>query len=121
MADSLLNIALALVVALATPFPNGLHCDHSPYALGDILPDDGTKPGSWVISIEKVTADGKIVGYLYGMKSGARLLQPTYAMPQSLLVELKQTPLSVRNVTRALPMQLHVSSCRDDEMTQRPR
>ena len=102
-------------------FVNGLHCAKSPYVTGDILPESGNKPGTWVISIRKIEDNRGIVGYVYEMKDGVALLQPTNDMPSHFLEALDQSPLQLKRLPGRLPEGLRVVDCSADEMKTRLR
>ena len=104
-----------------TSFPNGLHCWKSPFVYGDILPERGNEPGTWVVSIDKVLIRDRTVGYVYNMKDGVRLIQGTYEMPAQVLEQLRTTPLAVHPLHTPLPAVLRIIACPQSELTKRPK
>lgn len=103
----------------ATPFPNGLRCGESQGALGDILPEEDGKPGTWVVAIDKMIYGKRTVGFVYVMHSGRSLMQATSAMPQRIRDEMQTAALHVQALPKRLPSSISIIPCPRDELTKR--
>ncbi len=87
---------------------------------GDILPERDNRPGTYVTSIAKLTMSHRIVGYVYTMKDGVRLMQTTYDMPADMLHALELSPLQIKPLRNPLPSGLLIAPCTKAELSKRP-
>lgn len=112
---------LAFGKGSASPsFPNGLHCGHSPYVYGDILPE-GKGPGTWVVQIKQIVdAKGLVFGYVYRMHDNVQLMQAMPSASAPLMKALGLRPLDLKRLAAVLPDHLKIQDCPASLLTKHP-
>jgi len=84
--------------------------------LGDILPEGSSRPGTWVVSIEKIVRGETTLGFIYGMKDQVKLIQAIPAMPQDMREKLELQPFVLKRLA-TLPKDLRVVPCTATDWT----